>query len=134
MMFGDLAAGLADVTTVGDGEETSGVGAAGASGAVSAATVSAGDSSAAFFAAFFAGARFAAAFLAGVASPPSASVFLAAAFLAAFFTGFGSSGCCSRIRPSRSARARTRSACCSMIVEDSPLTPIDNLAHKSRVS
>jgi hypothetical protein len=31
--------------------------------------------------------------------------FFGAAFFAAFFTGFGSSGCCSRTRPSRSARA-----------------------------
>ncbi|CAB4823854.1 unannotated protein [freshwater metagenome] len=46
---------------------------------------------------------FAAAFLAGA--------FLAAAFLAgAFLTGSGSSGCCSRIRPSRLALRRTPSA------------------------
>jgi len=39
-------------------------------------------------------------------------------FAAAFLTGFGSVGCSPRTRPSRWARLRTRSACCSIIVED----------------
>jgi hypothetical protein len=66
----------------------------------------------AFFAtAFFATAFFAAAFLTGAfSSVPSSEVF-ATAFLTAFFTGFGSSGCTSRTRPSRCAFVRTRSAC-----------------------
>ena len=133
MMFGDFAAGFADVTTLG-----AGVGASGAGAGVGAATgstlgVVSSTASVDFFAAFFAGARLAAAFLTGFASSPPSSAFFAA-FFAAFFTGFASSGCCSRINPSRSARARTRSACCSMIVDESPLTPIDNFAHKSRVS
>ena len=52
---------------------------------------------------FFAAAFLAGAFLAGA--------FLAGAFLAgAFLTGSGSSGCCSRIRPSRLALRRTPSA------------------------
>lgn len=136
MMFGDFAAGFAEVTTDGAGAGASGAGAGvdSTTGATSAAGASVCTSSSVdFFAAFFAGARLAAAFFTGFGSSPSVSVFLAA-FFAAFFTGFASSGCCSRINPSRSARARTRSACCSMIVEESPLTPIDNFAHKSRVS
>jgi hypothetical protein len=133
MMFGDFAAGFAEVTTDGAGVGVSGAGVVSTTGATSAAGASVCASSVDFFAAFFAGARLAAAFFTGFGSSPSVSVFLAA-FFAAFFTGFGSSGCCSRINPSRSARARTRSACCSMIVEESPLTPIDNFAHKSRVS
>jgi hypothetical protein len=36
--------------------------------------------------------------------------FAAALFLEAFLTGFGSSGCSSRVRPSRSARRRSMSA------------------------
>jgi hypothetical protein len=91
-----------------------------------------------FAAAFFAGAFFAtaffAAFLTGFSSLPSSATFFGAAFLAAFLTGFGSSGCTSRLRPSRSARARTRSACCSMMVDDCVFTPTPNLPHKSRVS
>jgi len=136
MMFGDFVAGFADVTTEGAGVGASGagVGVASTTGVDSTAGESTEVSSSLdFLAAFFAGARLAAAFLTGFASSPPSSAFFAA-FLAAFFTGFGSSGCFSRINPSRSARARTRSACCSMIVEERPLTPIDNLAHKSRVS
>ena len=136
MMFGDFAAGLAEVTTVGvgAGASTTGVDSTtGVGSGVGSELTSSVASDFFFAAAFFAGARFAAAFFAGAASSPDSSAFFAA-FLAAFFTGLASSGCCSRIRPSRSARARTRSACCSMIVEDSPLTPIDNFAHKSRVS
>jgi hypothetical protein len=65
-----------------------------------------------FFAtAFFATAFFTAAFLTGVLSLASSSDFLATAFFTAFFTGFGSSGCTSRTRPSRCAFVRTRSAC-----------------------
>ena len=135
MMLGDFAAGFADVTTDGAGVGASGsvAGVDSTTGADSTVGDSTGVSSSVFLAVFFAGARLAAAFLTGFASSVPSSAFLAA-FLAAFFTGFGSSGCCSRINPSRSARARTRSACCSMIVEDRPLTPIDNFAHKSRVS
>ena len=134
MMFGDFAAGFAEVTTDGAGASGAGAGVDSTTGVDSTAGDSTGVSSSVdFLAAFFAGARLAAAFLTGFASSVPSSVFLAA-FLAAFFTGFGSSGCCSRINPSRSARARTRSACCSMIVEDRPLTPIDDFAHKSRVS
>ena len=62
------------------------------------AASAAGESESFLAAAFFAGA-----FLAGA--------FFAAAFLAgAFFTGSGSSGCCSRIRPSLFALRRTPSA------------------------
>jgi hypothetical protein len=49
----------------------------------------------------------------------SAAAFFAAAFFAgAFLAGFTSSGCSGRVRPSRSARRRSRSACASMIDDD----------------
>lgn len=80
-------------------------------------------------AAFVAAAFFAAAFLAAGFSSPSSPVFLAAAFLRVGFDS--SSGCCSRIRPSRSARARTRSACASMTDDEMPFTPIPSLPHRS---
>jgi len=89
---------------------------------------------AAFFAGAFLATAFFAAFFTGFSSLPSSATFFGAAFLAAFFTGLGSSGCTSRLRPSRSARARTRSACCSMMVDDCVFTPTPNLPHKSRVS
>lgn len=87
-------------------------------------------------AAFFAGAFLAAFFTGFSASSPSAdgAAFFATAFLAAFFTGFGSSGCTSRTKPSRSARRRTRSACCSMTVEDWVLTATPNLPQRSSIS
>jgi hypothetical protein len=113
-------------------------GAGASAGAVDTTGSTAGASSATSFAAaflagaFFATAFFAAAFFAGLASP--SSVVFAAAFFAAFLTGFGSSGCTSRFKPSRSARERTRSACCSMMVDDCVFTPMPNLLHKSSVS
>lgn len=69
------------------------------------------------------------------ASAATSSGFVAAVFLAAdFLAGLGSSGCCSRISPSRSARRRTRSACASMIDEECVLTPIPRSKHRSRHS
>jgi hypothetical protein len=117
-----LVIGRADEIT---GAETIGaIGSLGVAATTSATTAgaSAGLSVVVFFAAaflagaFLATAFFAAAFLTGFSSP--SSLFFGAAFFAAFFTGFGSSGCFSRTRPSRSALTRTRSACCSMIVDD----------------
>ncbi len=52
----------------------------------------------------------AAAFFAAVVFFAAVFFFAAAFFLAAFLTGFGSSGCSSRVRPSRSARRRSMSA------------------------
>ncbi len=75
----------------------------------------------------FAGAFLAAAFFTGVA--PSAAF-----FGAAFFATLASDGCSSRTNPSRLARTRTRSACCSIIVDDCVLTPMPNLEHRSSVS
>ena len=49
-------------------------------------------------------------------------------------TCFGSSGCSSRVRPSRLARRRTRSACASSMPEECVLTPIPNARERSRVS
>jgi hypothetical protein len=91
---------------------------------------SADDSSSDVDAAFFAGAFFAAVFLAAVLSSPSSP---APDFAAAFFrVGFDSStGCCSRIKPSRSARARTRSACASIIDDEMPFTGMSRLPHRS---
>jgi membrane protein implicated in regulation of membrane protease activity len=96
------------------------------------------DFAAAFLAgAFFAAAFFAAVFLAGFSVSSSvdfAAAFFGAAFFAAFLTGFASAGCSSRINPSRSARRRTRSACCSMTVDDWVLTAIPNLPQRSSIS
>jgi hypothetical protein len=59
---------------------------------------------------------------------------LAAAFFAGFFSGLGSSGCCSRMRPSRSALRRTRSAWASSMLEECVFTAMPRLTHRSRVS
>ena len=82
-----------------------------------------------FFAAtaFFAGAFLTAAFFTGA---PLSAIFFGAAFLATL----ASAGCSSRTNPSRLARTRTRSACCSMIVDDCVLTPMPNFAQRSSVS
>lgn len=79
---------------------------------------------------------FAAAFF-GAAVFFAAAFFSPAAFLAVvFFAGLSetSSGCTSRIKPSRSARARIRSACASMIVDDGPFTPMPSLPLRSMTS
>jgi hypothetical protein len=86
-----------------------------AAAVVTAASVSAG---AAFLAAatFFAGAFFAAE---PFSDPSSSACAAGAAFFAAdFLPALISSGCSGRVRPSRSARRRRRSACASMIVDD----------------
>lgn len=55
--------------------------------------------------------------------------------LADFLVGFGSSsGCTSRLRPSRSALRRARSACASSMLEEWLLTPIPSPTHRSSVS
>ena len=77
--------------------------------------------------AFFAGAFLAAAFFTGAAL---SATFFGATFLAIL----ASAGCSSRTNPSRLARTRTRSACCSIIVDDCVLTPMPNLEHRSSVS
>jgi len=67
------------------------------------------------FGGFLAAAFLTGAFLVAVLSP----VVVSSDFLGvAFFTGFGSAGCSARTKPSRWARTRTRSACCSIIVDD----------------
>jgi hypothetical protein len=68
------------------------------------------------------------------ASAPGSAVFLAPAFLAAFLTGLGSSGCSSRISPSRSALRRTRSAWASMMLDEWVLTPMPRSRQRSRHS
>jgi len=80
---------------------------------------------------FFAAACFATAvFLTGVFFSPSA--FFAVVFLAGLAET--SSGCTSRIKPSRFARARIRSAWASMIVDDGPFTPMPSLPLRSMIS
>jgi hypothetical protein len=76
-----------------------------------------------------AGAAFlAAAFFAGAASPEAA--FLAAAFL----TGLASSGCSSRVSPSRTARRSSRSACASISELDWFFTPTPMTSHSDNSS
>jgi len=73
---------------------------------------------------------------AGAAAAGFAAAFLgSAAFLAgAFFAFGGSSGWTSRMRPSRSALRRTRSACASSMLEECVLTPIPSERQRSSVS
>ena len=126
-----LVMGLADDTTGATGSDGVATGSLATTSVVSPPSLVA--FAADFFtAAFLAGAFLVAAFFAGVASP--SSVFFAAAFFAAFLTGLASCGCVSRIKPSRLARERTRSACWSMMVDDWVFTPMPNLPHKSSVS
>jgi len=59
----------------------------------------------------------------------------AAAFLVDFLTALaGSSGWTSRMRPSRSALRRTRSACASSMLEECVFTPIPSDSQRSSVS
>lgn len=87
-------------------------------------------------AAFFVAAFFAAAFL--VAAFFGAAAFLVAALLPSDDVAAGSAvaaaGCWSRIRPSRSARRRTRSACASSMPEECVLTPMPKARQRSRHS
>lgn len=69
------------------------------------------------------------------AASAAESVFGAAAFLAAdFLTAFGSSGCSSRVRPSRTARRSRRSACASISVLDWLFTPTPMTSHRVIIS
>ena len=64
----------------------------------------------------------------GAASPSGASAF--------FFplVGAASSGCTSRLRPSRSALRRARSACASSILEEWLFTPMPSTEQRSSIS
>ena len=74
----------------------------------------------------------AAAAAAGAGSSSGSFAFLGAA--GAFFFLAGSSGWTSRLRPSRSAFRRTRSAWASSMLEEWLFTPIPSAAHRSSVS
>jgi len=65
------------------------------------------------------------------AAPAGSAAFF---FPAAFFGGSGSSGCTSRLSPSRSAFLRTRSACASSMLEEWLLTPMPSASQRSSVS
>ena len=67
---------------------------------------------------------------------PSAACFLAAAFFlaGAFLAGLGSSGCSSRVNPSRSARRVTMSAYASASEDDGPLAATPSTPQRSRTS
>ncbi len=77
---------------------------------------------------------------AGASAGASAGAFAAFFVLLAAFvalvalTGLGSSGCSARVRPSRSARRRTRSACASSMPEECVFTPMPRSRDRSRVS
>ena len=58
----------------------------------------------------------------------------AANLAAAFLTGLTSWGCWGRVRPSRSARRRTRSACCSIMVEEWVFAPTPRALERSIIS
>jgi len=117
-------------STLATGAATGATSAAGATSATGAGATTAAVGSASGLGSTFsaAGASFFAAFFAGFAASPSASAsptvsVVPAAFLADFFTGLGSSGCSGRVRPSRSALRRKRSACASMSVLEWVFTP-----------
>ena len=79
-------------------------------------------------AAFFTGA-------ASVAASVGSTALAAAAFLAAdFLTGLTSSGCSSRVNPSRTARRSSRSACASMRVLECVFTPTPIVSHSAIIS
>jgi hypothetical protein len=88
--------------------------------------------SAFFAAAFFAGAFLAAAFFAGAFF--AAAFFAGAFFAAGFVSSAGSSGCTSRMRPSRSARRRTMSAYASSRAEAWVLIGTPSVLQRSTVS
>jgi hypothetical protein len=70
----------------------------------------------------------------GASATTTSSTLLPAAFLVTFFAFSGSGGCTSRMRPSRSALRRTRSACASSIEDECVLMPIPNEIHRSTAS
>ncbi len=111
-----------------------GSGAAGASGV--AAGASAGASAAGTSAGALAAGASAGAFAAGASVGALAAFFVLLAAFVAFvaLAGLGSSGCSSRVRPSRSARRRTRSACASSMPEECVFTPMPRSRDRSRVS
>jgi hypothetical protein len=122
-------AGSASTTGSGAGSaSTTGSGAGSASTTDSAFFVVAGFFPAAGFAAFFVVAGFFPA--AGFA----AFFFVAGFFLAAGFAASGCSGCRSRVRPSRTALRRARSACASTIPEEWLLVPMPREPQRSRTS
>lgn len=122
------------VASTGAGSAGAGAASAGASGATAAAgsgvsgVSTAGSASAA--AGFFAGAFFAAFW--GGFLVDTAAFFFAGAFFSSL--GASSSGGVSRIRPSRSALRRTRSACASTMLDEWLFAPIPSASQSSRVS
>jgi hypothetical protein len=77
----------------------------------------------------------AAASAAGSEASAGAAALAAAAFFAeAFFTGLTSSGCSSRVNPSRTARRSSRSACASMRVLEWVFTPTPIASHSAIIS
>jgi hypothetical protein len=62
------------------------------------------------------------------------SVTAAAAFFEPFLAGLASSGCSGRVRPSRSARRRSRSACASISVDEWLFTPTPIASHSAIIS
>lgn len=112
----------ADSSTTGAGSDGVGVSAAGgsAAGGSAAGTSIAGGSGASA--------------TGSAAGSSGAGAGSAAFFLDDFLAAAGSSGCWSRIRPSRSALRRTRSAWASSIPDECVLTPIPSSSARSRVS
>ena len=85
-------------------------------------------------AAGFGAAFLAAAFFFGAALLVAAFFFAAAFFFVAFLTGLGSSGCSSRVRPSRSARRRSMSAYASWSDEEGPFAATPAVPARSSTS
>lgn len=128
---GTTAAGRAAAGVTAAVVTAAGVTAAGASTAATAAGASAAGTalSAGAGAGLAADAVFFTGFDAAAAPSSAPSTGASAGFLAARFVAFCSSGCSGRVRPSRSARRRRRSACASMMVEDwlfasTPIAPV----------
>ncbi len=133
----DAGAGASEDAGVGAGASATGAAAGAAAGVAagaSAASATAGAGAGAS-ATTGAGASADAAGAASTAAGAASDSDVADAFLAApFLTGLGSSGCWSRVSPSRSALRRTRSACASMMLDEWLLTPMPSASHRSRVS
>jgi len=127
-----------EITRPGIGAGGVGVGASpeGASDAAAGATGSAGAGAGSGVACSWgAGSASAGAVVAAGAGAASASAGSAAFFFAGLLrAGFASSGCWSRMSPSRSAFRRTRSACASMMLEECVFTPMPSDRHRSRHS
>ena len=133
-----VSPGVGRVLTIRRGSSASGAGGGATGGASTSASAAAGSRGAGGSTTFGASTGGAGFITGGVSTTGSSTsgaetsaAFFAGAFLAgAFFAGLASSGCSARVRPSRSARRRSRSACASMIDDDWLLASTPIVLHR----